>query len=323
MTTTPQDVEQAEARVMFSAEAPSGSQWFDPSTMTHRQRAVVMSMLGEPDSRILQAEPHLWASIIDSLHNGTKYDGDPTLLDDGVRGRFHYDSIMRVFRELDRHDIYVVVRGDTTWPAGLGGLGEHAPVVLYVRGNPWALSDGITLAVVGARASTGYGDHVTSTLVDPLASDGYTIISGGAYGIDAAAHRVALAAGGRTIVYLAGGVDREYPVGNASLFARIIDAGGALVSELPPGSAPTRWRFLQRNRLIAAHAKATVVVESGARGGSKNIAAHAEALGRPLGAVPGPITSPASTGCHQLIAEGASIIQTHDDLRALVARAVV
>jgi DNA processing protein len=128
------------------------------------------------------------------------------------------------------------------------------------------------------------------------------VVSGGAYGIDGMAHRSAIASQGTTVAFLAGGVDRFYPLGHESLLTRIADTG-AVVSELACGAAPTKWRFLQRNRLIAAASDATVVLEAGMRSGSLNTAGHAAALGRSLGAVPGPVTSPASAGCHRLLRE--------------------
>ena len=135
-----------------------------------------------------------------------------------------------------------------------------------------------------------------------LVDRGFTIVSGAAYGIDGMAHRAALASGGTTVAFLAGGVDRFYPLGHEALLGRIAEQG-AVVAELPCGSAPTKWRFLQRNRLIAAATEATIVLEAGMRSGSLNTAGHAAALGRPLGAVPGPVTSPASAGCHRLLRE--------------------
>jgi DNA processing protein len=133
-----------------------------------------------------------------------------------------------------------------------------------------------------------------------LTSRGYTVVSGGAYGIDGMAHRATLACGGSTVAVLAGGIDQLYPAGHDELLRRII-AAGAVVSEVSPGGAPTRWRFLQRNRLIAAIAGGTVVVEAGYRSGSLNTATHARELDRPLGVVPGPITSGQSAGCHRLL----------------------
>ena len=150
------------------------------------------------------------------------------------------------------------------------------------------------------------------------AGGGVPIVSGAAYGIDGAAHRAALAVGGLTVALLAGGVDRSYPVGHTQLIDRIA-AAGAVISEVPCGSAPTKWRFLQRNRLIAALAGAVVVVEAGWRSGSLNTAGHSVALGRPLGAVPGPVTSAASAGCHRLLREfGAACITDGADVRELL-----
>ena len=150
-----------------------------------------------------------------------------------------------------------------------------------------------------------------------LSDRGFVIVSGGAYGIDAAAHRATLASGGVTVAFLAGGADRLYPAGNSELLRRIASEG-VVAAELPPGSAPTRWRFLMRNRLIAAAASATVVVEAGHRSGSLNTAGHAAHMGRPLGAVPGSVLSPASAGCHRLIREyAATCVTTPDEMAEL------
>lgn len=151
-----------------------------------------------------------------------------------------------------------------------------------------------------------------------LVDRGYTIVSGAAYGIDGMAHRAALASSGQTIAVLAGGVDRFYPSGHEALLTRIVEEG-AVVSELPCGAAPTKWRFLQRNRLIAAMSQATIVLEAGWRSGSLNTAGHAAALGRPLGAVPGPVTSAASAGCHRLIREFDAVCVTNADEMAQLA----
>ena len=199
----------------------------------------------------------------------------------------------------------------------LGDLGDHAPLALWLRGDAAALS-GAGVAIVGARASSSYGEHVATELASELAGEGWTIVSGGAYGIDGTAHRAALRAGGITVAVLAGGIDRAYPAGHAQLFDRIA-ASGALVSEVACGGAPTRWRFLERNRIIGALADATVVVEAGWRSGSLNTAGHAAALGRPLGAVPGPVTSAASAGCHRLLREyDARCVTSAADVRELL-----
>ncbi len=190
-----------------------------------------------------------------------------------------------------------------TWPEGLNDLGAHAPLVLWGRGQHAAIAQfGNSLAIVGARASTGYGEHVTMETVSAIAETGVAIVSGAAYGIDGMAHRSALAVGGTTMAFLAGGVDRFYPSGHDALLGRIIESG-VVLAEAPCGYAPTKWRFLLRNRLIAASTQATVVMEAGWRSGSLNTANHAASLGRPLGVVPGPVTSASSAGCHRLLRE--------------------
>lgn len=202
------------------------------------------------------------------------------------------------------------------WPAQLSLLGTGSPQTLWVKGDCAALSRP-GLAVVGARAITRYGEEVTAELTQAGVRAGAMIVSGAAYGVDAAAHRVALQSGAPTVAVLAGGSDRPYPMAHANLLAEIVDAG-AVCSEVPPGTAPTRWRFLQRNRIIAALSQATLVTEAGMRSGAINTAGHTAEIGNPLGAVPGPITSPASTGCHRLIREyNAEVITNGAQVRAL------
>jgi DNA processing protein len=217
-----------------------------------------------------------------------------------------------------RYGLSLIVPGDDNWPTGLDDLGAHAPLALWVRGHSSVLaSAGTSIALVGARAATGYGEHVTMEASAGLVDRGYTIVSGAAYGIDGMAHRAALASSGKTIAILAGGVDRFYPSGHEALLTRITEVG-AVVSELPCGQPPTKWRFLQRNRLIAAMSQATVVLEAGWRSGSLNTAGHAASLGRPLGAVPGPVTSAASAGCHRLIRDfDAQCVTNADEMAEL------
>lgn len=216
-------------------------------------------------------------------------------------------------RELDRHRArggHLVVPEASAWPRGLDDLGVHAPHALWVCGDPSALAASAQgAAVIGARACTPYGEHVTAEIAAGVVTAGRVVVSGGAYGIDAAAHRAALASGGATVAVLAGGVDRLYPAGNARLL-RAVQDGGALVSEVPPGGVPSRQRFLQRNRLIAALSGATVVVEAAWRSGALSTASRAATLLRPVGAVPGPVTSAASAGCHRLLRDGAAVCVT-------------
>jgi DNA processing protein len=200
-----------------------------------------------------------------------------------------------------RNAVGLVSPGDPWWPSGLDDLGHNAPACLWIRGEREALTElHPAIALVGARAATAYGEHVARELASDLAGRGVGVVSGAAYGIDAAAHRAALDAGGLTVAFLAGGVERPYPAGHFELLERIARSG-VVLSEVPCGGAPTKWRFLARNRLIAAVSDATVVVEAGWRSGALNTVNHASDLVRPVGAVPGPVTSPASAGCHRLL----------------------
>ncbi|NBP85737.1 MAG: DNA-protecting protein DprA [Mycobacteriaceae bacterium] len=175
-------------------------------------------------------------------------------------------------------------------------------------------------AIVGTRACTAYGEHVAAELSTGLVEREVSVVSGGAYGIDGAAHRAALAADGATVAVLAGGLDVLYPAGHSALLHRISQTG-LLVSEYPPGVRPARHRFLTRNRLVAALARATVVVEAGLRSGAASTAAWARGLGRVVCAVPGPVTSSSSTGCHILLREGAELVTCADEVREIVGRA--
>lgn len=227
-----------------------------------------------------------------------------------------------VRRDLDRLGRFggrIVVPGDPQWPAGLDDLGDRAPFCLWVRGpgEPGSVTDR-PVAVVGARAASGYGEHVATELGFGLAARGITVVSGAAYGIDASAHRGALAAAGSaTVAVLACGVDRPYPRGNHRLIEQIAREG-CVVSEIPPGCSPTRWRFVQRNRLIAAITRATVVVEAALRSGTSITAREAGELGRQVAAVPGPVTSPTSAGCHELLRLGAVCVTRTDEIVELV-----
>ncbi|MCG7288418.1 DNA-processing protein DprA, partial [Cellulomonas sp. ACRRI] len=213
--------------------------------------------------------------------------------------------------DLGEHGGVLLVPGSPAWPRRLDDLGPAAPLCLWLRGEPdLAALAGRSVAVVGARAATPYGERVAGDLGAGLAERGATVVSGGAFGVDVAAHRGALAAGGRTVALLAGGIDRPTPAGNLAVLERIVDDGGALVAESPPGTSPSRARFLQRNRVIAALAGATVVVEAAWRSGALSTAARAAELFRPVGAVPGPITSMASVGCHRLLRDGAAVCVT-------------
>ncbi|KUP96316.1 DNA-processing protein DprA [Thermobifida cellulosilytica] len=206
--------------------------------------------------------------------------------------------------------IRLVVPGDPEWPSQLDTLAERRPHALWVRGAHDLRNACLrAVSVVGSRAASAYGLHVATEMSHTLAEHGWCVVSGGAYGIDGAAHRGALAGGAATVAVLACGVDMHYPRGHEQLFAEI--AGhGVLVSEHPPGAAPNRHAFLVRNRLIAALTPGTVVVEAGRRSGAANTAAHAQELGRTLMAVPGPVTSALSVGCHRLLRDYQAVCVT-------------
>jgi DNA processing protein len=204
----------------------------------------------------------------------------------------------------------LLVPADLEWPSQLDDLGVLAPWALWVRGTvDLRMSALRSVAVVGARAATTYGAHVASMLGSDLAAAGWTVVSGGAFGVDAAAHAGSLAVHGVTVAVLACGVDVAYPPRHDALFARI-GADGLLVSEVPPGAAPHRTRFLVRNRLIAALTRGTVVVEAALRSGSLSTAREAERLGRPVLGVPGPVTSEMSAGVHRELRRGAVLVQS-------------
>ena len=214
-----------------------------------------------------------------------------------------------------RDGIRLVCPGDPQWLERLDELGTVRPYALWLRGRvdlPSACRRSVSM--VGSRAATGYGAHVAGEIAADLGEQGWTIVSGGAYGIDAAAHRGAQVVGAITIAVLACGVDYPYPAGHAGLFADIA-AAGLVISEWPPGRHPARLRFLVRNRVIAALTCGTVVVEAGERSGALNTARNAAELGRPLMAVPGPVTSAQSAGCHRIIRNwGATCVTRADDI---------
>lgn len=224
----------------------------------------------------------------------------------------------------------LVTREDDEWPAlafaAFGGAPVRdkpqgrAPLALWVVG-PLRLDEVAerAAAIVGTRACTAYGEHVAADLSAGLAENDVAIVSGGAYGIDGAVHRAALAVDGMTVAVLAGGVDVLYPAGHSALLHRI-GRSGLLVSEYPPGVRPARHRFLTRNRIVAALSGATVVVEAGIRSGAASTAAWARALGRVVCAVPGPVTSAASTGCHVLLQAGAELVTRAEDVREIIGR---
>lgn len=247
-----------------------------------------------------------------------------------TEARREIDCAVEDLEFLARRGGRLLTPADDEWPALAFAAFRGAAVAAKPRGGPpmvlWVLGpaglDDITqraAAVVGTRAATSYGEHVAADLAVGLAERDVAVVSGGAYGIDGAAHRAALSVDGHTVAVLAGGLDIPYPAGHSALLHRIA-THGLLVTEYPPGVRPARHRFLTRNRLVAALAGAAVVVEAGLRSGAANTAAWARALGRVVGAVPGPVTSSASSGCHALLRAGAEVITRAEDVVELVGR---
>lgn len=207
-----------------------------------------------------------------------------------------------------RAGISVFGPGDAGWPTQLDDLGDRAPLVLRCTGSrTFRATVGRSVAIVGSRSCTRYGAELAQVLAADLAQEGFCVISGGAFGIDANAHIGAMAADGITVAVIAGGADEPSPRGNWRIFDRLRETG-AILSEAPLGMRPARRHFLVRNRLIAALARATVIVEAGSRSGAARTASEANSLGRVVAAVPGPVTSEMSKGCHRLIREQEAVL---------------
>jgi DNA processing protein len=283
-----------------------------------RLARVALTWLADPGNRSVwsMVQQDGATAALDRLLAGDVADtGLRTAVAVRVRGGDARKSAEIAMRRADRSQIRLVTPADSEWPAQLDDLatgeadttggnrrGTMPPLCLWVRGD-WPLNDAFarSVAIVGARAASSYGVHVSTDLSSGLAERGWTVTSGGAYGVDAAAHRGALtAAGGRTVAVLAGGLDRPYPAGHAALFDLIADRG-LLVSEWPIGAEPLRHWFLLRNRIVAAVTAGTVVVEAAPRSGTSQMLNRALDLNRPAMIVPGPVTSVLSQGCHELL----------------------
>ncbi|MEV7340105.1 DNA-processing protein DprA [Streptomyces sp. NPDC093544] len=237
---------------------------------------------------------------------------------EGLRGRAARMQPERDLAQAQDAGVRFICPGEPQWPAQLDDLGDTRPIGLWVRGQPslriWALR---SVAVVGARACTEYGAHMAATLGAGLAERGWVVVSGGAYGVDGAAHRGALGAGGATVAVLACGVDQPYPRGHSQLITRIAEQG-LVVGELPPGDHPTPSRFILRNRVIAALTRGTVVVEAAYRSGALVTARAAARLGRFTIGVPGPVTSGLSAGVHELLRGDAVLVSDAAEVAELV-----
>ncbi len=249
-----------------------------------------------------------------------------------TEARRDYDLVSQDFTRAAAAGARLVVPEDDEWPAwplhdldlaAQRGVAEAVPpLALWVAGDV-ALGTAAdrAVAIVGARAATDYGEHHAAEFAYGLAGRGVPVFSGAAYGIDGAAHRGALAAEGVTAAVLGCAVDAGYPAGHVALLNRIVRSGGAVISEYPPGTPPARHRFLVRNRLIAALTEGTLVVEAGRRSGARNTASTAGAFGKVVMALPGPVTSGMSIGCHELIRDAkATLVSTVDEVLETVGR---
>ncbi len=247
----------------------------------------------------------------------------PKAVREEVEARREAVSGEGVLEAAERGGARLVIPELAEWPSdrfsclsgatSIGITGIDEPLALWVRGRQAVAETlDVSVSIVGARAASGYGEHVAAEFGFGLAAGGFSVVSGAAYGIDGAAHRGALRAGGTTVAFLACGLDRDYPAGHARLLSAIAEEG-LVISEYPPATAPRKHRFLVRNRLIAAATWGTVVVEAGARSGATNTARTADTLGRPVMALPGPVTSVSSVGCHQMVRSGKAVLVTTVD----------
>ena len=278
----------------------------------NRRAWAYLSRVTEPPNPLLAG---LVAAVgaVEAAGRIRRRDLDDERIIRATEARYQIDCVDDDLELIDRMDGRLVTADDDEWPhlafASFHGVNHakrpqgHPPLVLWVVG-PSRMCDVAerAAAIVGTRAATAYGEYAAADLAAGLVERDVAVVSGGAYGIDGAAHRAALGSDGETVAVLASGIDVPYPAGHSALLHRI-GKQGLLVSEYPPGVRPTRRQFLARNRLVAALSRATVVVEAGVRSGAANTAGWAQALGRPVGAVPGPITSSSSVGCHALLTE--------------------
>ncbi|MCB0895340.1 MAG: DNA-protecting protein DprA [Nocardioides sp.] len=285
-----------------------------------RLARVALSVAAEPgDDRLLALVDRLGPELV---HDQLRTEG-------ALAPRFHGLEPARVLADAERAGLRFVAPGDEEWPRSLDDLGAVAPlqrrggvpVGLWVRGPLRLDVLAGSVAVVGSRSATTYGADVAAGIASDVARAGRPVLSGGAFGIDQAAHRGALSGDGGTVAVLACGADRVYPEAHRRLIEHLA-AEGAVVSETAPGGAPMRIRFLARNRLIAALATGTVVVEAAVRSGALNTANWAGRLNRHVMGVPGPVTSASSQGVHQLVRTGsATLVTSGPDVLEVVASA--
>jgi DNA processing protein len=291
-----------------------------PLSEEERLARVAVTRIADPGDEVVGAwlRQHGPREVVQALTEGRPLPGASARRMAGYRLRGQRVDPERDLTAAEALGGRFICPGDPEWPTQLDDLGDQRPYGLWVRGRPslrmWALR---SVAVVGARACTDYGAHMAARLAADLAEAGWIVVSGAAYGIDGAAHRGALSVGGATVGVVACGVDVPYPPGHAELIGRIGEQG-LLIGELPPGSHPTRSRFVMRNRVIAALTRGTVVVEAQYRSGSLITARRAREMGRSVMGVPGPCTSGLSQGVHELLRGDAELVTDARDIAELV-----
>ena len=266
-----------------------------------RARTLLETFDGDPQ-RLLAESETVWRSIVPDL---TK--NQLGRLSEARDRSFHKELAW-----LNDNDGRIVPFDDPAYPSNLREIPE-SPICLIARGELFP-EDKFSIAIVGSRRATSYGLSLARRFARDLAAQGLTIVSGGARGIDTQAHLGALDEGGRTLAYLGCGVDISYPADNRKLFAEIANGHGALLSEFALGVRPEPWRFPARNRLISGTSLGVLVIESPADSGSMITAREAGDQGRDVFAIPGPIDTGRSAGCHKLIQDGAKLVQTVDDI---------
>jgi DNA processing protein len=279
--------------------------------VTRARAAVLAAVLLHPSTRL-----HCELRMLPVDEVWERFCSRDAGLPETLLTRFDTVDIDALLRRTQHVGARIVIPGDDEWPPQLADLGATTPWALWLRGK--LLERRRSVALVGSRSCTPYGERIAAEFAADIANEGYPIVSGGAFGIDAAAHRGALTTPTPTIAVLACGVDVPYPAAHAALFERIVSQG-TIVSESPPGAHPTRAAFLIRNRVIAAIAYGTVVVEARFRSGALSTYRHAAELNRILMGVPGPVTSPESGGVHELLKTDAQLVTSGDDVLALIA----
>ena len=290
-----------------------------------RTARIMLSMIADPDDAMTGAVVYQVGGVetLRLLESDLRV---PTLGETEVqvwRSRLtpHLNlGVLATAEAYQQRGLTTLIYSDEHWPRSLADLGPRQPYLLWTKGATSLLSGSLAdrVTITGSRAATRYGEHVAGALAADLSDEDRVIVAGGAYGIEGAARRGALAAGGHTVAVLATGIDQRYPSSNATMLNTIGDVG-LLVTELPPATPPKRPFFLARHRVMAALSGASVVVEAAHRSGARNLVNEAAALGRPVGAVPGPVTSAASYGPNDMLRQGTASVVAHasDVLRLL------